>query len=86
MSEKISAFISITTEHMQPEEIQDQLIETVNPIEIYFVTGDYDYIMKVTVEDMDSLREKVSKLSNTGSKIFNQNASYRDRSLSVLFK
>ncbi|MHA1409049.1 MAG: Lrp/AsnC family transcriptional regulator [Candidatus Odinarchaeia archaeon] len=62
MSEKISAFISITTEHMQPEEIQDRLIETVNPIEIYFVTGDYDYIMKVTVEDMDSLREKVSKL------------------------
>lgn len=62
MEEKISAFISLTTEHMQPEEIQDIIIKEVNPEETYFVTGDYDYVMKVNVSDMDQLRGLVSKL------------------------
>ena len=62
MEEKISAFISITTEHMQPEEIQTLILKTINPSEVYFVTGDYDYIMRVLVDNMESLREMVSKL------------------------
>ena len=62
MSEKISAFISITTEHMQPEEIQNLIFKKIDPVEIYFVTGDYDYIMRVNVDSMEVLRSMVSKL------------------------
>ncbi|WEU39935.1 MAG: Lrp/AsnC ligand binding domain-containing protein [Candidatus Odinarchaeum yellowstonii] len=62
MSEKIQAFINITTEHMEPEEIHETLFKDCKPEEAYFVTGDYDYILKVSVNDMNELKEMVSKL------------------------
>ena len=38
MSERIQAFISITTEHMEPEEIHEVLFKDCKPEEAYFVT------------------------------------------------
>lgn len=62
MAERIQAFINVTTEHMEPEEIHDMLVKDCKPEEIYFVTGEYDYILKVSVDDMNDLKEMVSKL------------------------
>ncbi len=62
MAERIKAFISVTTEHMEPEEIRDTLVKDCKPEEIYFVTGEYDYILKISVDDMNELKEMVSKL------------------------
>ncbi|MEM2109917.1 MAG: Lrp/AsnC ligand binding domain-containing protein [Candidatus Odinarchaeota archaeon] len=62
MTEKIGAFINITTEHMEPDEILDIIVREINPEEIYFVTGDYDYILKVNVSEMNELRDLVSRL------------------------
>jgi DNA-binding Lrp family transcriptional regulator len=59
LEKEISAFISITTEHMQPEEIQQIIYDKIKPSELYFVTGDYDYIMRVTVDAMEKLRELI---------------------------
>ncbi len=73
MEDKITAFISITTEHTTPENIRDQLLKVARVEWLYFVTGDYDYIMKIACKDMDELKTAVVdirkikgvKISNT---------------------
>lgn len=73
MEDKITAFISITTEYTTPENIRDQLLKVARVEWLYFVTGDYDYIMKIACKDMDELKTAVVdirkikgvKISNT---------------------